>query len=138
VITNRKPCRRRRYEGGRAGKKINQPKSTREIASATPPGRHVDVDVDVASLRFGWSRYPRSPFASRSIDRSSFSFPRIKTHEPTSAVRVARWHVSRVNLSPRYIRLDSRCVTARTSAVVEREISDVRYLDSSFALSTVE
>jgi len=71
VITNRKPCRRRRYEGGRAGKKINQPKSTREIASATPPGRHVDVDVDVASVGHD-IRVLHSP-RDRSIDPLSRS-----------------------------------------------------------------
>lgn len=113
VIANRKPYRRRGY--GRAGE-INGGLCAKS-ASATPPGRHVDA------APVGHDTRARSPRVHLAIDRSPFSFPRIKTHGLTSAVRVA--HITRQLVTSLLL------ARARASAVVEREISDVRYLDSS-------
>lgn len=96
MIANRKPYRRLRVR--RAGNEING-----SLRAKSPPRRLPEdtstplrsVTIPALSVRLA-------------IDRSPFSYPRIKTHEPTSAVRAARWHVSRVNLSPRYIRRLSR------------------------------
>lgn len=124
VIANRKPYRRRGYDARARGNKING-----GLCAKSPPRRlPEDTSTPLRSVTIS-SRALHSP-RDRSIPLSRSRG--IKTHEPSRARSeryVGTYHASTCHL---VTFADSRRAPARApSAVVEREINDVRYLDSS-------